>query len=319
MDILLIGYSNIARRRIIPAMTSVQDISQIHIATRGPVDPEAIHIEKQGMIFKDYAEALSCCEPCIAYISLPNSMHAEWALKALDAGYHVVIDKPAVMNVSDANMLAEIASRKFLCVAEANVWHYHPLTQKVIEVIKAEKRAPLVISAFFSSPPLDPGNFRYDSSLGGGILLDRGSYAASCGRVLLGGSPEEIICRNVSCQKENGVETSFITIMRYPGGAVLQGDFSLEGEYRNSLTVIGRSYLCIVERIFTPPADYMGIVKVRSSNTEKVISVPAGDSFTLFMKDVMDSITNKSHEKFLMTLLEDAKTMGELILSSKRG
>lgn len=319
MNVLIIGFSSIVQRRVLPALVSLPEIDRISIASRRPLPVDVIPPEKRGKGYHGYSNALLACEPCLAYVSLPNSMHAEWASRALDAGFHVIIDKPSVTDAADAGKLLEIAERKRLCLSEANVWHYHPLTQAVKNVVDKEKNTPLLLSATFSSPSLDPENFRYNPDMGSGILLDRGSYAVSCGRFFFGGPPKEIICRVVSFDRKGQVDISFNVMMVYPGGSVLQGFFSLEAEYRNTLSIIGLSYYLDADRIFTPPADYNGVINVRRNNQTETISAPAGDTFALFIKDVLNSIHDRSFARFSRILLEDARLLHDLIASAKGG
>ncbi len=319
MNVLIIGFSSIVQRRVLSALVSLPEIDRISIASRRPLPVDVIPPEKRGEIYQGYANALSKCDPCLAYVSLPNSMHAEWARRALDAGFHVIFDKPSVTDIADAGKLVEIAERKRLCLAEANVWHYHPLTQAIKNVVDKEESAPLLLSARFSSPSLDPENFRYNPDMGSGILLDRGSYAVSCGRFFFGGPPKEIICRVVSFDRKGEVDISFNVMMVYPGGSVLQGFFSLEAEYRNTLSIMGSSYYLDADRIFTPPADYNGMINVRKNNRKETIPVPAGDTFALFIADVLNSIHDGSFTRFSRILLEDAQLLHDMILSAKGG
>ena len=319
MNVLIIGFSSLVQRRVLPALVSLPEIGRISIASRRPLSIDLIPPEKLGKVYQGYSNAISICEPCLAYVSLPNSMHAEWASRALEAGFHVIIDKPAVTNIADARELVETADSKGLCLAEANVWHYHPLTQAIKNVVDKEESIPLLLSATFSSPSLDPENFRYNPDLGSGILLDRASYAVSCGRVFFGVKPKEIICRIVSSDKKGEVDITFNVMMVYPGGSVLQGFFSLSAEYRNTLSIISSSYCLDADRIFTPPADYNGIINVRRNNQTETIHVPPGNAFALFIMDVLNSIHDESFFSFSRILLEDAQILRNLIASAQGG
>lgn len=317
MNVLIIGFSSIVQRRVLPALVSLPEIDRISIASRRLLPANVIPSEKRGKVYQGYSNAISICEPCLAYVSLPNSMHAEWASRALDAGFHVIIDKPSVTNIADAKELVEIAERKGLCLSEANVWHYHPITQSMKNIVDKEERTPLLLSAMFSSPSLEPGNFRYNHGLGSGILLDRGTYAVSCGRVFFGGPPKEIICRVVSFDRKEKVDISFNVMMVYHGGSILQGFFSLEAEYRNTLSIIGSSYCLDANRIFTPPADYNGVINVQRNNQTNSIPVQTGDTFALFIEDVLNSIHDGSFARFSRILLEDAQLLHDMILLAK--
>jgi predicted dehydrogenase len=317
MDVLILGYSSIVKRRVLPALISLAQVERIHVASRKGFSGEGIPHGKRGRVFNEYGTALEECCPCLCYVSLPNTMHAEWAHEALESGFHVIIDKPAVTNVADATKLVDIAERKSLCLAEANVWHYHPLAQILKGTIVKEIDKPLQIFATFSSPPLEYNNFRYDPGLGSGILLDRGPYAVSCGNFFFGEPPKEIICRVTSFDKKGIVDISCNIMMVYPSGSVLQGFFSLAAEYRNTLSITGSSYCFDVDRIFTPPADYVGNIRLRRKNKTETIAAPQGDIFALFISDVLNSIYSKSFSRFSRKLVEDAQILDDLIASAE--
>ncbi|MEW6618332.1 MAG: Gfo/Idh/MocA family oxidoreductase [bacterium] len=308
MEILIIGYSSIARRRVIPALLSLKNIEKIHLATRQNPIENIIPLEKRGDVYHDYGEAISKYRGELVYVSLPNSMHAEWIRQALNKRFHVMVDKPAVINLADAENMVEYAQRNKLCLAEANVWSYHPLTKILRKMISEDNKPLLSITATFTSPPLEPNNFRYNPELGSGIILDRGSYAVSCSRIFFGKKPIEIISR-ITSSNMNGVDTSFSLMMIYDSGSVLQGFFSLEAEYKNSISCIGQSYYFETERIFTPPADIELVINVKRGNRTQQLTIEKGDSFALFIDDVLTSIKNNSFQRFAKILLEDAQLL----------
>ena len=109
MNVLIIGFSSIVQRRVLPALVSLPEIDKISIASRRPLPVDVIPSEKRGKVYQGSSNVLSKCEPCLVYISLPQNMHAAWAKRALDAGFHVIIDKPSVTNIDDARELAKVA------------------------------------------------------------------------------------------------------------------------------------------------------------------------------------------------------------------
>ncbi len=311
MDVLIIGFSSIVQRRVLPALLSLPEVNRIHLASRQNLYADAIPPEKRGTIYHGYADAFRSCEPCIAYISLPNSLHAEWAYQALKADFHVIVDKPSVTNILDAKLLVDLAEDKKLCLAEANVWCYHPIVQTLKSFILEKDSSPLMALAIFSSPGSNRNTIHYEKELGGGVLFDRGPYAVSCGRIIFGRSPEEIICKgNFSEGKE--VDTSCSIILKYGDGSTLMSFLSLVSEYQNSLSVFGKDYRLDTQRIFTPPADYEGAINVTRGNKSEFIYTPTGDTFAMFIQDVLSSIKKRTYAHFCGMLLEDAQILWEL-------
>src|ERR1700737_377810 len=95
MRLLILGFSSIAERRVIPAAAKVAAIDQISIASKSRPQPE--DWPKAGCFFSDYETALRESQADIVYLSLPNAMHEHWVMAALRAGKHVIVDKPAMI------------------------------------------------------------------------------------------------------------------------------------------------------------------------------------------------------------------------------
>jgi NDP-hexose-3-ketoreductase len=315
MDVLIIGVGSLVRRRVLPAMLKIDRVTKINVASPIPSDASIVPRRRLGGYWQSYDAALRECPPGLVYISLPNSMHADWIRAALASGHHVIVDKPAVTgDYSQAQALAEFALSESRVLAEADVWPWHPLAQKAKEVSDSSGLVPKTVIATFTSPPMNPDNFRYRAELGGGALLDRGSYAASCGRFFFSEQPVDVSCAIQSYLEEGGVDTSFSVLLEYPNG-VLLGYFSLDSEYQNKVEIICDSLACSVERMFSPPADYAGSISLRAHNQSSRVDVPALDGFAAFIDDVLDAIEQRDYRRHSSMLLDDAKVL-ELLLTS---
>lgn len=190
MNILIIGFSAIAKKRILPALRKIGVISRIDIASRSSVSGPLAEAAYNGSVFDDYAEAISRSNSDLVYISLVNSSHAEWAEKALRRGCHVIVDKPSFSSFDDVQRLTGLARAKNLCLAEATVYAWHPQIQVTRDLFSQIATRPTRLTVSFSFPPLPADNFRYQQHLGGGALWDLGPYAVSPGRLFLKMSPK---------------------------------------------------------------------------------------------------------------------------------
>jgi predicted dehydrogenase len=310
---------SLVQRRVVPALLKLDRVGKIHVASRRPLDASLIPPERLGRCWQSYEEALQECSPCLAYVSLPNSMHADLARAALRNGHHVIIDKPAVAGgYAQARDLTDLARSESRVLAEANVWPWHALARRAKEATGSDELAPRAVVATFTSPPMNSENFRYRKDLGGGALLDRGSYAVSCGRFFFSEQPLDVSCTILSQVENAGVDASFSAVIRYPSG-ILLSYFSLDSEYQNKVEIICPSSACSVERVFSPPADYVGSVSVRSRNQLSRVDVPAEDSFALFIEDVLDAIEQRDHIRHSSLLSEDARVLEWLVKSAEGG
>ncbi|HKJ23651.1 MAG TPA: Gfo/Idh/MocA family oxidoreductase [Myxococcota bacterium] len=125
------------------------------------------------------------------YVPLPNGLHAEWTLRALEAGKHVLCEKPFAANAAEAERVAAAARKSDRVVMEAFHWRYHPLAERMIEIVASGRlgRVRRIETSMCIPLPL-PGDIRYRLDLAGGATMDTGCYAIHMLRHLAGDEPE---------------------------------------------------------------------------------------------------------------------------------
>jgi dTDP-3,4-didehydro-2,6-dideoxy-alpha-D-glucose 3-reductase len=309
MRLLILGYSSIAERRVIPAAANVVEIAEVSIASRSRSQP--VSWPKAGRFFDDYETALRESNADIVYLSLPNAMHEQWVMRALAAGKHVVVDKPAMVTREGSERAVREARRVKRVLAEATVFGYHRHFERLARFF-AENGPLTHVAAQFIIPPLPIGNFRNYPDLGGGCLLDMGPYAAATMRILGGGSPSLITALAGGQHPETGVDMGFSVQARLQNGGIFSGHFSFEGEYQNRLLVVGRSGSVMIERAFSSPADYQVEWRQRVRNIEGVVTFEAADTFARFLEVVACGIVSGDHEGFYGDLMSDAECRAQI-------
>jgi len=171
------------------------------------------------------------------YISLPNSLHVEWSIRALEAGKHVLCEKPLDRRVAAVESAFDAADRAGRLLMEAFMYRHNPQTDRLVELVEAGTIGELrLIRSAFSFTVSRPEDVRLSAELDGGGLMDVGSYCVSGSR-LLAGKPEHVFAE----QKvgPSGVDVRLAATMRFPGGVVSQFDCGLELPGREELEVIG--------------------------------------------------------------------------------
>jgi len=170
------------------------------------------------------------------YIPLPNSLHVPWSVKALEAGKHVLCEKPLTRRAAEAEAAFDAADRAGRLLMEAFMWRYHPQTEALVRL--AQEIAPLrVVRAAFGFPlPADPANVRWQGGLEGGSLMDVGCYCVSALR-LLGGEPERVAGEAVP--GGDGVDARFAGVLRFPGGVLGSFDCGFDVPHRGQIEVVG--------------------------------------------------------------------------------
>lgn len=309
MRLLILGYSSIVQRRVLPAAAQVAAFEEISIASKSHPQPDGW--PKAGRFFSDYKTALRESHADIVYLSLPNAAHEHWAMIALAAGKHVIVDKPAMMRLEASERAVEEARRVKRILAEATVFGYHPQFDQLADFI-AEHGALTHVDALFIIPPLPIANFRNHAELGGGCLLDMGPYAAGVIRIFGGGLPSHLTALDGGRHPETGIDLGFSVLARLKSGGVFSGHFSFEGEYQNRLLIVARSGSVIIERVFSPPADHQMEWRRRVRNIESVESFEAADTFARFLEAVARAIVSGDHEGFHRDLLSDAECRAQI-------
>jgi len=171
------------------------------------------------------------------YISLPNSMHVEWTIRALEAGKHVLCEKPMGRRVSDVERAFDVADREGRLLMEAFMYRHNPQTRRVVDLVQdgAVGRVRLIRSAF-SFATADPANVRLAQALDGGALMDVGCYCVSGSR-LLAGEPQRVSAEQVT--GGDGVDIVFAATMRFADDVLAHFDAGLALDTRDELEVVG--------------------------------------------------------------------------------
>jgi predicted dehydrogenase len=155
----------------------------------------AAYAQKHGIgkVHGSYEDLLADPDIDAIYNPLPNALHAQWTLAALDAGKHVLCEKPFTSNADEARTVAEAADRSGLVVMEAFHYRYHPLAQRVADVVESGEIGRLKhVQAALCFPLPKFSDIRYNRELAGGAMMDAGCYALHMVRLLGGGEPEVV-------------------------------------------------------------------------------------------------------------------------------
>jgi predicted dehydrogenase len=188
------------------------------------------------------------------YLSLPNTMHAQWTIKALRAGKHVLCEKPLAMSGREAQAMFAAAADAKRTLIEAFMWRAQPLTHTLLEHIQQGSIGQLrhIDASFCYATKKIDGNIRFDPALGGGALMDIGCYCLSFGRLFAQGEPESFeVFGHVH---ESGVDDYGCGVVRYPGGLVMTFRFAMTVQSDNTAMLSGTDGWIEVPIPWKPPA-----------------------------------------------------------------
>lgn len=220
------------------------------------------------------------------YISLPNGMHHDWTLKAIEAGKHVLVEKPYSRRSAEAEEAWDAADRAGIVVMEAFMWRHHPQAAMARSLVEDGAIGRLhLIRTTFSFQLLDLGNVRMAPGLDGGALMDVGCYCISGAR-LLGGEPERVYGEQVL--GPSGVDVDFYATLRFPGDVVAQFDASFTLPERQRLEAVGEGGTLVLEAPWR--MDWGGRVLVNG----EPVDVPAVDPYGLELANLAAAIAGEA-------------------------
>lgn len=302
-------------RRLIPAIRAAERAELLAVASREQARAEAYAAEWEiPRAYGSYEALLADPDVDAVYISLPNSLHAEWTVRAARAGKHVLCEKPLALSVAEVKQIATAAASSGVVVAEAVMYLYHPLLHQARRLVQegAVGRVTLVRGTF--SFFLDRLNdVRWRPELGGGSLWDVGSYPVSFIRWIAGEPAQAFGWQALS---NSGVDATFAGLLRCRDEVIGVFDCGFRQPFRTEAEVIGTEGRLIVEQPYIVGPESR-IVLHRDSG-EEVISVPAADPYQCEVEAIvaaaLDGVappvplsSSKANVAALMALYEAAR------------
>jgi predicted dehydrogenase len=212
----ILGAARIAPAALIRPARSVAEVEVAAVAARDRARAEAFAAKHRiPEVYGSYDEVLAAVDA--VYIPLPNSLHAPWILRALDAGLDVLCEKPLTSNAAEAREVAAAAERTGRTVMEAFHYRYHPLAERMREIAATELGEIRRVETALCFPLPKFGDIRYDLALAGGATMDAGCYAIHVMRLVGPGRPEVTSAR--ALEKTPGVDRAMSARFRFPSGA----------------------------------------------------------------------------------------------------
>jgi len=265
-------------------------VDVIAVASRDVARAEA-YARERGIerAYGSYEELLADPDVEVVYISLPNSLHIEWSIRALEAGKHVLCEKPMSRRAEEVERAFDVAERSGRLLMEAFMYRHNPQTARLKELVDGGAIGRLrLLRAAFSFPLADAENVRLDASLDGGGLMDVGCYCIS-GTRLLGGEPEHVYGEQVL--GESGVDELFTGTMRLRGDVLAQFDAGLVLQVRDELEAIGEDGSLFLD---DPWHCKRPVIELRTAGGVEEIALEPADSYRLQLENMSDAIRGEA-------------------------
>lgn len=289
----VLSTARIGVNKVIPALQASEFGTVAAVASRAPTQADAV-ARRLGIprTHGSYEALLADAAIDAVYIPLPNHLHVPWSIRALEAGKHVLCEKPIGLNSAEAETLIAAARRHpKLKIMEAFMYRHHPQWQRTRQLLTEGAIGRLrTVQAFFSYWNVDPKNIRNDPAFGGGGLMDIGCYCVSLARFLFGAEPRRVQ-GNVEIDPAFGVDRLASGLLEFAEGTATFTCATQLSPYQR-VNVFGTEGRIEIEIPFNAPPDRPSrIWHQRGAKVEEIL-LPVCDQYTrqgdLFARAILD-------------------------------
>lgn len=275
----VLGCADVATRRILPAVAAVPQLELAAVASRTLAKAQAVTAVFGGDAIEGYQRLLDRDDIDAVYLPLPSGLHAAWLRRAIQAGKHVLCEKPLTTTLAEATEMVEQARRAGVVLRENFMFVHHSQHDRVRQLLAAGAIGELrSFSATFAIPPRPPGDIRYRRDLGGGALLDVGGYPLRAAQLLLG-TELEVVGAALRHDAGYGVDLAGGILLQRPDGVTAHLSFGLEHGYTSNYQLLGSRGELRVEHVFTPPAEHRPVVRIARQDHREEFVLPADDQY----------------------------------------
>ena len=275
-------------RDLIPPLQASKHNELAAVASRNQGQAEAYAREWDiPRAYGSYEALLEDPEIDVIYNSLPNHLHAEWSIKALRAGKHVLCEKPMALTLSEMDAMSAAAKETGLVLAEAFMYRHHPQTLKVKELVDSGALGLIrLIRGAFTFMLTGDRDIRLLPEMGGGSLWDVGCYPISYTRMLVGTEPLEVFGWQV--RGPSGIDETFTGELRFAGDVLAQFDCGFKSQLRWQMEIVGSQGTLHVPSPFKPGYNEKLFLS-RDDQTETII-VPGQELYMGEVEDIADAV-----------------------------
>ncbi|WP_306318204.1 MULTISPECIES: Gfo/Idh/MocA family protein [unclassified Streptomyces] len=271
----VLGCAEIARRRLLPAIAAGPDTTLVAVASRDARRAERTAAPYGCRAVHGYEALLADAEVEAVYVPLPAALHERWVAAALDAGKHVLGEKPLALDASGARRLFARAGKLGLALMENVMFLRHGQHEAVRKAVADAAIGQLrAFRAEFTVPARPPGDIRLRPQLGGGALRDTGVYPVRAALHLLG--PRlSVVGAHLGLDERYGVDTAGAALLRTPEGVTAHLAFGLDHGYRSAYELTGEHGRITLDHAFTPRADHAPRLRLeRAWGDEELVLEP---------------------------------------------
>lgn len=287
----IISSAKIARNALMPAIATAANAELTAVGTPRPDRIQEV-VDRYGFrVLPSYEAVIEDPEVDAIYNPLPNGLHAPWTIRALEAGKHVLCEKPFTVEPSEIDGVVAAAEKAGRWVMEAFMYRFHPQMPLAKEVLDSGRIGTLrTIRATFSfNATPDPVNPRFQKDQGPGALLDVGCYCVNAIRFFSGGVPTAVSAWS-SWHEESGGDLTTNGILEYESHSALF-DCSFESFFRTGVEIVGSEGRIEIPKPWIPGKE-PAVVRVWDQNGQEELTTEGVDQYRLMVEHFSDCILN---------------------------
>lgn len=283
----VLGAANIARRKVIPAIQDSSNGRVVALASRDPEKGRSVAAETGiERVHARYESLLADPTVDAIYNPLPNALHAEWTIRAAEAGKAILCEKPLARDAAEAQRMVDACAAHRVPLMEGFMYRFHPQNVRVRELLAGGEIGAVgqVRAGFgFRMDPLNPANVRLQRDLAGGALMDVGSYAVNAARMVFGQEPLQATAwRDMDARF--GVDVALAGALEFPEHRFATVDCSFLSGYSGWYMVVGSAGTIEIPRAFTPQGDETVIVVTDTHNRRREERFAGVDQYRLMVE-----------------------------------
>jgi D-xylose 1-dehydrogenase (NADP+, D-xylono-1,5-lactone-forming) len=275
----ILGAARIAARALVPGIQNSSNAELVAVAARDGARAQAFAKEHSiPVALEGYQALLERDDIDAIYNPLPNDGHSPWSIKALEAGKHVLCEKPVGMNTLEAANMLEVSKRTGKTLMEGFMWRFHPQVTRAKEIVDSGVLGDIkLIRSGFSFMLTDSGDIRWVKSMGGGGLLDLGCYNVNATRLFAGREPSSVY--GVADYSGTDVDLHFAGILEFGEGLRGVMECSFGQPNRQHLEIVGTKGILEIDK-FVLPENEIGEIRVNGVSEKTV----AADKYQLMVE-----------------------------------
>ncbi len=286
----VLGPGRIASR-IVRAVGASRRSELVAVASR-ELDRAMTFAARHGIprAFGSYDELLASADVDVVYIALPNHLHAQWTIRALEAGKHVLCEKPLALAVDEVDAIIAASTRTGRLAVEGFMVLHHPQILMAVELAQSGALGRLeLVNGSFSFLLTYPGDPRAEPTMGGGSIWDVGCYPVTIARRIAAEEPDRVAA--FARFDERGIDRTFIGQLHFPGGLLAQFDSGFAAPDRERIEIVGTDATLVLDSPFLPePEGPPASLSLWRGRVSERISVPSVDQYALEVDDLGGAI-----------------------------